>query len=161
MEKDQAKIFTAQTQVGRISKETQMNRKAVTLIELLIVIAIIAIMAAIIFPLFKTTNSGNNTQTGVYQCIKTYVVNTGGQNNTSIETFKRVDLRAQDGSIDTMECNDDFWQDVIDSDYRYSQFESGKWYSITSIGIRQRGSYPLFPNITDVQRVPDPPAERE
>ncbi len=145
-----------------------MNRKAYTLIELIVVIAILAILTALIWPMIgrsgqsdQNQQSNQNQQTGVYQCVKTYVVNTGGGNDTSVRTFKRVDLRAQDGSIDTMECNDDFWEGITDSDYRYSQFESGKWYSITSIGIRQHGGMPLFPNITEVHRVSDPPAERE
>lgn len=140
-----------------------MNRKAFTLIELLIAIAIIAVLIAMIFPIFKgkTGNQAGVSQTGVYQCIKTYVVNTGGEYDAGVETFKRVDLRAQDGSIDTMECNDDYWQSITDSDLRYSQFESGKWYSITSIGIRKHGADPFFPNITEVHRVPDPSAEKE
>ncbi len=143
-----------------------MNR----MIELLIAMALIAALIVAIIIGQSGNQSNQNQQTGVYQCVKIYVVNDGSNKTnfekvmefvvpSSLPVVTHIDLRSQDGSLETMECNDDFWEGITDSDSRcYFQFESGKWYSITSIGIRQHGN---VPNITEVHRVSDPPAERE
>lgn len=136
------------------------RRQAFTLVELLVVIAILAILVVIICGgmglfLAKDPSTGKSyystTGTGVFQCVKTYTV-VDGENSTS----KRVDLRPQGESVETMTCDDDFRGGIYNSASIYAQFEDGKWYNVSYIGFRKEGWYSFFPLVTSVTTAEDP-----
>lgn len=127
-----------------------MSRKAFTLIELLIVIAIIVILGILIFGGTGGCSNSNIKTTGVFQCVKTYTV------NINDATSKRVDLRPQNGgSVQTMVCDDNAYCGIYASATVYAQFEAGKWYSVESTGERNE-AWSRFPYITSVSSIPDP-----
>lgn len=128
-----------------------MNRKGFTVIELVVVVMIVLILAMMIVGKSGCTGYYSQTQTGVYQCVKTYTTMSEG------ESSKRVDLRPSGGGmVQTMRVDDDVIMGQYNSATIYAQFEQGKWYNITATGFRQEGMMSLFPNITDAQPTTDP-----
>lgn len=131
------------------------SRKGFTLAELMVVLVIVLIFGMLIFGRGGCTGYYKQTQTGIYKCVKTYTVTTGGSDSTS--TSKRVDLRPQSGGqVETMRVDDDIFVGQYNSATIYAQFEPGKWYSVTSTGFRQEGMIHFFPLVTNVSPVPDP-----
>jgi len=136
------------------------RRQAFTLVELLVVLVILAILATFVcggVGLFfaKDPATGQSyystSGNGVFQCVKTYTV-ADGESTTS----KRVDLRSDGGSVETMACDDDFRGGIHDSATHYAQFEDGKWYSVSYIGFRKEGWHSFFPLVTSVTTAEDP-----
>ena len=132
-----------------------MKRKAVTIIEVVVCIAILLIFCSLVFGRAGCTGYYEKTGTGVYQCVKTYTVVDGGGDST--KTHKRVDLRPQNGGlVETMNVDDDFMMGQYNSATIYAQLEQGKWYSVDYTGYRREGVFSFFPNVTKVTPVPDP-----
>ncbi len=133
-----------------------MSRKGFTVTELLVVVAIIVILGALLMGGVQGCANNSPELTGVYQCVKTYTITSGGGDSTS--TSKRVDVRPMDGGMaTTFLCNDSWTNDIQNSATMYAQFEPGKWYQITTLGIRKEGIWnPLFPKIKAVVEIPDP-----
>ena len=128
-----------------------MSRKAFTLIELLVVVAIITILASLIFGAVGGCNNYSIKTSGVYQVVKTYTTNINETN-----TSKRVDLRPKGGGlVETMRCDDNGLIGVYNSATLYAQFEAGKWYSVESTGERNEARS-QFPYVVSVSEVPDP-----
>ena len=128
------------------------NRKGFTVIELIVVVMIVLILASMIFSKAGCTAYYSQGQTGVYQCVKTYVMTM-----SEGESSKRVDLRpSHGGMVETMRVDDDVMMGQYNSATIYAQLEPGKWYNVTATGFRREGVMPLFPNITNVAEVPDP-----
>ena len=143
-------------------KERSMKRNAFTLVELLICVAIIAILGGILFGAIggcsKDPATGKSyydvENTGVYRCVKTYTKSGGDDEADS----KRVDLAPAGGGKNvTMECDDSYRADIDNSGELYAQFEKGKWYKVKSVGFRKTGNWnSFFPLVKSVEEVPDP-----
>lgn len=140
-----------------------MMRKGFTLVELLIVLMIFAIfvliVAGLIYSISGSVGYHAVGDTGIYRCVKTYTSQSGDREQ--IVTNKRVDLKEiQDGneigSVQTFNCDDNFFAGVRNSGTLYAQFEPGKFYKVTSVGYRREGWYSLFPLVKSVEEIPDP-----
>jgi len=125
-------------------------RKGFTLIELLVLLAILAILFSLIFGSVGGCNSGyyKEKNSGVFQCVKTYTLPVGKSSST-----KRVDLRSENGSIETMCVDDDSVIGLYNSTAIYAQFEQGKWFNVTYVGIRREGHFELFPVVTSASPI--------
>lgn len=131
-----------------------MKRTGMTVIELLIIAAILLILAGIVFSGCSgcTPSYYSQTQSGDFQCVKTYtvMVNEG-------KSSKRVDLRPVGGGmVQTMNVDDSYMLGIFNSATLYAQFESGRWYRITSVGYRREGYFGFFPLVKEVKEIPDP-----
>lgn len=149
-----------------------MKRQGFTIIELLVVLAIVAIMVALIvgglgLVFHKDPVTGKKyfdlTNTKVYRCVKTYTVTSGDDDSTS--TSKRVDLKeiqngTEVGIVQTFSVDDNYWADVSNSATLFGQFESGKYYSVTTIGYRKEGYGGFFPLVQSVLETSDPVVKR-
>ena len=150
-----------------------MKRNGFTLIELLVVLAICAILLCLLIGGIGGCKGGmgyNDPVTGkgyyddslkmtnVYRCVKTYEV-AAGESSTSkrVDMFK-VDENGNDvGTALTFTCDDDFWASISNSGTLYAQFESGQFYSVSTIGFRSESlRFPRFPNVVSVSKVPKP-----
>ena len=126
-------------------------RKAFTLVELLVMLAIIGIVAALVLGLVNGWGHYDTKTQGIYRCVKTYVLNTGVN-----QSSKRVDLQPQNnGPVQVFRVDNDWKADVSNSATLYAQFEVNKWYSVSSVGHLDE-SVGLFPLVTSVHEVPDP-----
>lgn len=130
-----------------------MIRKAFTLVELLIVIAIVGVVLGLIVGAMGGCNGAayySQSDSGTYQCVKTYTV------NTESSSSKRVDLRpAGGGPVQTVVCDDNLILGVRNSAELYAQFESGRWYSVSTTGTRNT-FWSHFPTVTAVSEIQPP-----
>lgn len=128
-----------------------MNRRGFSFAELLTVVAIIAILAALVVGGTGGCQNYDRKTTGIYKCVKTYTVAAGESG-----THKRVDLRPENREmVDTFTCDDNVWLKLYNSATLYAQFEAGKWYKIEAVGDRNE-YWSMFPYITSVREVSDP-----
>lgn len=146
-----------------------MKRQGFTLIELLVILAILAIVVSLIAGVSggfrpKDPVTGKSyydvTNTKTYRCVKTYTMTSGGSDDSSASTSKRVDLKEiqnneEVGIVQTFVVDDDYWADVSNSATLYGQFENGKFYSVTTIGFRTEGWHGFFPLVKSVSELPN------
>lgn len=136
-----------------------MNRKAFTLVELLVCIVIIVILASLLITALGRSSWSDKTETFKAQCVKTYTQRVGY--GDSATDSKRVDLRREGKTIvETVTCDDDWLNDVRNSGTLYGQFEAGEWYEVTTIGYRDE-YWSYFPNVTAVRRIVWEPSSEE
>lgn len=131
---------------------TRRNRNGLTLIELIVVVAILAILCGVLFVGLGGTNYYRQANSGTYECVKTYTYTSGSSDSAS--TQKRVDLRPVGGGpVETVICDDSVWAGVSNSATLYAQFEAGKTYDVTTVGYRREGFVSVFPTVTSVRQV--------
>ena len=125
-------------------------KKAFTIIELVICLAITVIAMTMIVSGLGGCSYYKQSQNANYQCIKTY----------TLKSTKRVDLKSENGMITTMRVDDNAIAGVYNSDTIYAQFQSEKWYNVSSVGYREEGITPKFPLIISAVEISDPTVKR-
>jgi prepilin-type N-terminal cleavage/methylation domain-containing protein len=135
-----------------------MNRRGLTLLEVLIVMAIIAIFIAILLPILGTglgNSSYYSTKTqGVFYCVKTYTIHIYESGSSC-----RVDLRpANDGPVQTVVCDIDMYLGISPNkaNTNFAQFEAGKWYNVNLVGVYSDGFINSIPVVVGVSPTNDP-----
>lgn len=125
-------------------------KKAFTIIELVICLAITVIAMTMIVSGLGGCSYYKQSQNANYQCIKTY----------TLKSTKRVDLKSENGMITTMRVDDNAIAGVYNSDTIYAQFQSEKWYNVSSVGYREEGINSKFPLIISAMEISDPTVKR-